>query len=80
MLDNIVGKMDLLGLEEPSTVGASMVSSSSMSSLGEQSSSNPSEMNRKDIASGGVAPLAARESVFRYQMTLKEDQVSFDIM
>lgn len=74
--DNIVGKMDSLGLEEQSAsaIGAasSMVSSSSMSSLGEQS--NPNEMNRKDIASGGVAPLAARESVFRYQMTLKEEQ------
>ena len=70
--------MDSLGLEEQSAsaIGASsMVSSSSMSSLGEQS--NPNEMNRKDIASGGVAPLAARESVFRYQMTLKEEQVSF---
>ena len=71
--------MDSLGLEEQSAsaIGAAslMVSSSSMSSLGEQS--NPNEMNRKDIASGGVAPLAARESVFRYQMTLKEEQVSF---
>ena len=66
-LDNLTGKMDLLNLEEPS-----LASSSSMTSLGE--ASNMSEMSR-DLASGSVAPIAARESVFKYQMALKEDQV-----
>ena len=59
--------MDSLNLEEPS-----LASSSSMTSLGE--ASNMSEMSR-DLASGNVAPIAARESVFKYQMALKEDQV-----
>ena len=66
-LDNLTGKMDSLNLEEPS-----LASSSSMTSLGE--ASNMSEMSR-DLASGNVAPIAARESVFKYQMALKEDQV-----
>jgi hypothetical protein len=64
--------MDLLGLDQPS-----LRSTTSMTSLGEISISGmeSSEMNLQDIATGGVAPIAARESVFKYQMALKEDLV-----
>ena len=31
-------------------------------------------INRQDIALGGMTPIAARESVVRYQMSTKEDQ------
>lgn len=69
LIIDIAGKMDLLGLDQQT-----MTSSSSMTSIGESSESG--DLNRQDIgmgASGG--PIAARESVFRYQMALKEDQV-----
>ena len=69
MTDNLpTSKMDALSLED-----TSLTNSTSMTSLGE--ASNFSEMNRQDIASGGVAPIAARETVFKYQMALKEEQV-----
>ena len=31
-------------------------------------------LNRQDIATGGMTPIAARESVVKYQMSTKEDQ------
>ena len=31
-------------------------------------------INRQDIAMGGMTPIAARESVVKYQMSTKEDQ------
>ena len=61
--------MDMLGLDQPS----SLSSSKSLTSLGD--SANVDETSRQDIASGAVAPIVARESVFKYQMALKEEQV-----
>eukprot|EP00095_Tigriopus_kingsejongensis_P009757 maker-scaffold422_size175911-snap-gene-0.33 protein:Tk09757 transcript:maker-scaffold422_size175911-snap-gene-0.33-mRNA-1 annotation:"type ii inositol- -trisphosphate 5-phosphatase" len=41
--------------------------------LAHEDSPEPS-LNRQEIALGGAAPIAARESVVKYQMALKEDQ------
>ena len=59
--------MDMLAIDQPS----SMTSSKSLTSLGDSD-----DMNRQEIASGAVAPIVARESVFKYQMALKEEQVT----
>ena len=56
----------MLAIDQP----ASMTSSKSLTSLGDSD-----DMNRQEIASGAVAPIVARESVFKYQMALKEEQV-----
>ena len=62
--------MDMLAMDQPTSM---LSSSKSLTSLGD--SANAEDMNRQDIASGAVAPIVARESVFKYQMALKEEQV-----
>jgi phosphatidylinositol-bisphosphatase len=77
-LGDVNSKLDSMGLAPPSST-ATMKSSSSMNSIGERSTDhindNPdSAINRQDIAMGGMTPIAARESVVRYQMSTKEEQ------
>ena len=72
-------KLDSLGLAPPSNTTA-IKTSTSMNSLGargapEMVSDIPdTSLNRQDIAMGGMTPIAARESVVKYQMSTKEDQ------
>ena len=78
-LDTVSSKLDSLGLAPPSSASA-MKSSGSMNSLGAKSSENvnndspDSSLNRQDIAMGAMSPIAARESVVRYQMSMKEQE------
>jgi len=67
--NHLSGKMDMLAMDQPTSM---LSSSKSLTSLGD--SANAEDMNRQDIASGAVAPIVARESVFKYQMALKEEQ------
>ena len=72
-LDNIPAKMEQLGLSQEG--GAALSTSKSLTSFGEETFGSDSDMNRQDIASGGVAPIVARESVFKYHMSKKEKEV-----
>ena len=63
--------MDMLAMDQPTSM---LSSSKSLTSLGD--SANAEDMIRQDIASGAVARIVARESVFKYQMALKEEQVN----
>merc|ERR1719193_845189 len=63
--DNLPSKMEQLELAQQHQGGAALSTSKSLTSFGEESSiSADSDMNRQDIASGGIAPIVARESVF----------------
>ena len=73
LLDNIPAKMEQLGLSQEG--GAALSTSKSLTSFGEETFGSDSDMNRQDIASGGVAPIVARESVFKYHMSKKEKEV-----
>ena len=59
--------MEQLGLSQEG--GAALSTSKSLTSFGEETFGSDSDMNRQDIASGGVAPIVARESVFKYHMS-----------
>ncbi len=61
-------------LQASAGTGGDLTNSKSLASLSGTSDtySYESEMNRQDIATGG--PIVARESVFKYQMAVKEDQ------
>ena len=77
-LGDVNSKLDSMGLAPPS-ITATMKPSTSMNSIGgrgmENINDNPdSAINRQDIAMGGMTPIAARESVVKYQMSTKEDQ------
>ena len=77
LLDNLPGKMDQLELSQQQQQGGTALSTSkSLTSFGEETFATDSDMNRQDIASGGVAPIVARESVFKYHMS-KKDQSSY---
>ena len=70
LADNLPAKMEQLDFDQQPALSTSK----SLTSLGE--TSLESDMSRSDLTSGGVAPIAARESVLKHQMSLKEDQVS----
>ena len=75
LLDNLLpSKMEELGLGQQGA-GGGLSTSKSSTSFGEEASIAESDMNRQDIASGGVAPIVARESVFKYHMAKKEKEV-----
>ncbi len=60
------------GLTGSSAAGAG--AGAGAGAAGADEDSPESSLNRQDIAMGGAAPIAARESVVKYQMALKEDQ------
>ena len=74
-LGDVNFKLDSLGLAQPTSASSTMKSMSSMTSLNARSSEafnseTDADINRSDIAMGhhGMTPIAARESVVRYQM------------
>ena len=76
--------MEQLGFAEQQQLGsggegAALSTSKSLTSFEEETSIVDSDMNRQDIASGGIAPIVARESVFKYHMAKKEKEVCWCI-
>ena len=76
-LGNLNTKLDNLGLIPQSSTLAHKANdsiSNIQDQSGEMNDNTDTSINRQDIAMGGMTPIAARESVVKYQMSTKEDQ------
>ena len=75
-LGGLHDKLENLGLsaQSNSTTNNTNESNSILDKSAEMNAHSDATINRQDIAMGEITPIAARESVVKYQMSTKEDQ------